>query len=473
MERDFFNDDFELFLKQKADQHKLYPSDKAWKGIYNSLHPGMRWFKIGSGLLVLSALIFIYQETSLFNSSSPASKISTQNVSSSTAAVQATGSGSYFPLKSSSIPLVARKAINNTTSNNKKGSSAAFSTLPAIQESLPAKSNTVAYQEASAAHELNGFILRNDQVLPQNSAINVTIPRKTTVNNIDNTTYVPDDALHVAVVNTDRLLEEENISMGDFNWSQELAAIKLIPQKKSRFNLQFYFSPTVGYRKLADNQNNYHGSSLSLSSNSGVSNVNKYVDHKPAIGAELGSNILFSATRNLVLKSGLQFNYSRYNIAAYKFYSEKASIALNTAGPVADTISSYTSIRNLGGYAPEQLQNQYLQISVPVGAEVKLLGNKRLQLNVAGTIQPTFLLFSDTYLLSTNYLNYTKEPSLIRKWNVHSSFETFLSYKTGGFRWQVGPQFRYQLMSSFNDRYPIKEYLFEYGLKIGVSKTLR
>ncbi len=252
-----------------------------------------------------------------------------------------------------------------------------------------------------------------------------------------------------------------------------MAAIKLTPQKKSKFNLQFYFSPTVSYRRLADNQNIFHSSILSAPSVSRDININRYVDHSPALGAELGSNILFALTRNFTLKSGLQLNYSRYNIKAFKFLSEKASIALNNAGHVPDTITSYTSLRNFSGYAPEELQNQYLQVSVPVGAELKLLGNKRLQFSVAGTIQPTFLLFSDTYLLSTNYLNYTKEPSLVRKWNVHSSFEAFLSYKTGGLRWQLGPQFRYQLMSSFIDRYPIKEYLFEYGVKIGVSKTLR
>jgi hypothetical protein len=33
MENDLNDDDFELFLKQKVDQHKLYPSDNAWKYI--------------------------------------------------------------------------------------------------------------------------------------------------------------------------------------------------------------------------------------------------------------------------------------------------------------------------------------------------------------------------------------------------------------------------------------------------------
>jgi hypothetical protein len=37
MERNF-NNEFERFLKENADQHRMYPSAKVWSGIYNSLH---------------------------------------------------------------------------------------------------------------------------------------------------------------------------------------------------------------------------------------------------------------------------------------------------------------------------------------------------------------------------------------------------------------------------------------------------
>jgi hypothetical protein len=40
MERNFYNDDdfdFEQFLKQKADQYKMYPSDRVWNNIDNSI----------------------------------------------------------------------------------------------------------------------------------------------------------------------------------------------------------------------------------------------------------------------------------------------------------------------------------------------------------------------------------------------------------------------------------------------------
>jgi hypothetical protein len=92
---------------------------------------------------------------------------------------------------------------------------------------------------------------------------------------------------------------------------------------------------------------------------------------------------------------------------------------------------------------------------------------------VAGTIQPTYLLNKNSYLITTDYKNYMREPSLVRRWNVNGGLEAYVSYYTGTVRWQVGPQFRYQLLSTYSRKYPIKEQLMEYGFKVGVSKTIR
>jgi hypothetical protein len=202
--------------------------------------------------------------------------------------------------------------------------------------------------------------------------------------------------------------------------------------------------------------------------------VEKLVNHKPALGFELGSYLLYNVNHRLSLKGGLQFNYSRYEIQAYSSATERATIALNSInGLSSSSISNYTQIRNFGGYAVQTIQNQYLQLSLPIGIEMNILGNNKLQLGVAGTVQPTYLLNPNTYLISSDYKNYTKEPSLVRRWNVNTSAETFVSYKAAGLKWQVGPQIRYQLLSSYTNKYPIKEYLIEYGVKIGVTKTIR
>ena len=56
---------------------------------------------------------------------------------------------------------------------------------------------------------------------------------------------------------------------------------------------------------------------------------------------------------------------------------------------------------------------------------------------------------------------------------MNAGAEAYRSYNHNGVKWQVGPQFRYQLFSSYNKAYPIKEYLMEYGIKVGITKTIR
>jgi len=259
------------------------------------------------------------------------------------------------------------------------------------------------------------------------------------------------------------------------NWLQEFAVYQLAPTKQQHLGWMLYFSPTMNYRKLNGNDVSYAPASeiqsvpLALNFNG---DVDKYVHHKPALGFELGSNLFYRSSKHLHFKAGIQFNYSRYNIEAFSSHPEKATIALNPYWN-ADTMVSYTSVRNMSGYAQQELANQYFQLSIPVGVEIRLFGNEKLQLDVAGSVQPTYLLNRNSYLITTDYKNYTKEPSLVRRWNVNAGVETYIAYNTGTVRWQLGPQFRYQLLSSYVKKYPIREYLMEYGFKIGVSKTIR
>ncbi len=59
MEEKFYLDDFELSLKEHANQFKMAPSKKVWQGIYNDLHPGRRWPSVMMSLLLISSVIFI------------------------------------------------------------------------------------------------------------------------------------------------------------------------------------------------------------------------------------------------------------------------------------------------------------------------------------------------------------------------------------------------------------------------------
>ena len=41
MEKEFYTDEFEQLLKEKADQFRMYPSKRVWHSIYNNLHPDL------------------------------------------------------------------------------------------------------------------------------------------------------------------------------------------------------------------------------------------------------------------------------------------------------------------------------------------------------------------------------------------------------------------------------------------------
>jgi hypothetical protein len=92
-----------------------------------------------------------------------------------------------------------------------------------------------------------------------------------------------------------------------------------------------------------------------------------------------------------------------------------------------------------------------------------------MHVGVATTVQPTYVLGDRAYLITTDYKNYAEVPWLMRRWNVNTNLETFVAYSTGKLKWQVGPQVRYQLLSSFVNKYPVKENLFDFGLKVGIS----
>jgi hypothetical protein len=220
--------------------------------------------------------------------------------------------------------------------------------------------------------------------------------------------------------------------------------------KRRKFGLQTYFTPTVSYRKLNDNH------------------IEDIVPHKPAFGFELGVAAKYRVTGNTKLRAGLQFNVNRYEIKTFDSYSQLATIRLSDRNGVG-YVSTFTNYNNFTGYKSNWLQNFYFQVSAPIGIELKLKGDDKVHFGIASTIQPTYLLGDKAYVISTDYKNYAEMPNLVRKWNVNTNFETFVAYSTGHLDWQVGPQVRYQILSSYLKKYPVKENLFDFGLKVGLS----
>src|SRR6266542_3263073 len=116
-------------------------------------------------------------------------------------------------------------------------------------------------------------------------------------------------------------------------------------------------------------------------------------------------------------------------------------------------LNTITVFRNIAGSSSIVLKNRYYEISLPIGIDWRPF-NGKFSWGIAASIQPTY--------------TFDKEPFIIT-----SNFKNYLGYNTGKYRWQIGPQIRYQLLPTMTNSYPIREYLVDYGIKIGLVRSLK
>lgn len=443
MER-HLNNDFERFLKQNADQYRLYPSTKPWKGIYSHFHGKRRWFGLGAVLLLLTGSLI-----TVLVINSPKQSPVAQTKPAANSPEQKT-----FVPSSSSIAS-ARIHNSNAVPDNRMTSLSVASLSPGGNyptTNYPAINDYVGLNPLSQAQTLvpTGLftpmvISLTDELTDQNSYTQVLEQQLLATNS-----------------------QQRNSGTNSFDWTIE--SVLNSYKKRNRIGLQFNFTPTISYRKLSENKD--YMRSAAAQNNTAYSplyNINSAVTHKPDMGLEMGLTAKYALNAVFRVKAGLQFNVTRYDIKAFDYPIEVATIALDGGGSRVDSLRTISTYRNFNGDNPNWLQNLYFQVSMPVGVEAKIVGDDKVEFGIAGTIQPTYVLSDRAYLLTTDYKNYAEVPWLIRHWNVNTAFETFVSYSTGKLKWQVGPQVRYQLLSSFVKKYPVKENLFDFGLKVGIS----
>ena len=284
-----------------------------------------------------------------------------------------------------------------------------------------------------------------------------------------------------AKASTEAIGEASDLSR--VNWLHDYAVYSLPPNpSRGRFFFQLVLAPTVNYRSLSGGTIPSSKQMVGPISTIRAGDVQSWVDQSPALGFEFGANLLYRVTRNLTLKGGLQFNYSHYKMLAYTTPGQQLQTAsyrtpLGNAYFIDSMATAAPSALN-NPYMPMSVQatlyNDYYQLSAPLGFDLRVLGNERLQFSIGATIQPSYLLNTNSYILSSDYTSYTKEPIAFRRWNLSGGVEAFLSYQTGLIRWQIGPEFRYQLFSNYlsNNPYPISENLKGYGLRVGITKPL-
>ena len=464
MERNYDNRDFEQFLKQNADQYRMHPSEKVWTEINHTLHPQRRWYGIAALLLLLTGAVvsgvMILQPGSNSQIASAEIKINTQPVKEENKITA-----------KSSVPVLTNINPNRSIVSKR---------VPTIINNYSLESNVVVIIPDATIPQTVVVQEKIEKQIPSAINNNSDVASKTK-NTISLSPFINNS---VTEINNNSFVNnrtEKNISGVDvlkpsvliselINKSKEGSTSFQKNKQKKKTIWQLYFTPGISYRRLTENKETILAASGSstIPSNLALRDVRSLVTHKPDIGFELGLAAKYSITKNVLFKAGFQFNVNKYNIHAFSYVAEPATIAIQS-GSLPQSVTRTSYYRNFNGYNPNWLTNVYFSISVPVGFEINFINNKKISVGLGLTAQPTYLLHNSAYLISTDFKNYTKYPDLIRRWNMNTGAELIVDFKAGKTKFQIGPQMRYQAFSSFKDKYPVKENLFNFGLKAGVS----
>lgn len=476
MENRFNNRDFEQFVKQNADQYRMFPSERVWSNIHNTLHVRRRWYGIGIALLLLTVatvtLVMVNhpgkkmplaQTAPAFNPSKPAAENKPNPAEVFIAPAKSSAKKEYATvINNTEQPTIFLSEFNNTTVRDYAD---------------PTAANTATETAITVANVKPAEAIVPISTIHNNNSIAANTRNKTTM------AVSPEPVQETLVAFTDKTnpsLTETKAEQKPMAMTKNLRLPELDlasndhkqKRKIKKFSLQqIYVTPTITYRDLKENKafiRSVQTGNAGPLANVYVPDVNNIVTHKPDLGFQFGAMWGYPLSKNITITAGLQLNISKYDIKAYSHPSEVTTIALSTAAGGSNTVSTYTSYRNIGGFKENWLRNLYVSASVPIGLELKLAKSRKGYIGIGGNVQPAYVIDNKSYLLSTDFKNYAEIPSLIRKWNINTGFEIFAASTTGKVKWRIGPQVRYQTRSSFIAKYPVKEHLYDFGIKLGL-----
>ena len=522
MDRNIHTDDFEQLLKEKSDEFRMYPSKRVWHSVYNNIHPARKWPSIAMSITLISVLFLVgflnTNNSNLADNSSFKYKIANKyNLIAKNLPRSIVNPVNKSLIIISSNPLRVNKihSKNNDLILNNKINTHTASITDLFPNTLAAKTIVTKLVSKSASKDISFHKDKPSASVIENILNNAEKAANTT-NNLDEIivdeiptlsklppTGIDDNlkdfstdkkAINIAgntnsiAANSDAdnnikfaANNKQIISEEEKNWIENYALYNKPATKKwaNKLSWQSYATPSIVYRTLhsnADFANNVASTTTPLATSINEMDVNNSVNQKASLGFEIGSGIEYLIFKGVKLKVGLQLNYTRYNSNAFQ---NAHPVAAKLSMHDYNTNSSYeesrtTPFSNKNGLEATKLHNETFQISLPIGADIKLIGNENLQWNVGFSIQPTFVPTGRSYLISTDRRNYVGDNSMINKWNLNAGFETFVSFKSdNGITWQVGPQFRSQLFSTNSKQFDIQEKLMNYGIKVGISKNIK
>ncbi len=269
----------------------------------------------------------------------------------------------------------------------------------------------------------------------------------------------------------------KKISSEDKSWMEDYAFYNRSKYNKwkGRLSSEIFITPGAGFRTMKSNTDFNLTAPSAFTAMAGTSNANANTipTYKPGATFQAGVGFAYAIAKKLRIKAGLQASFTNYSVPVTEInHPVLTTLTLN------DLTSNYpylearvSTLANVTGYNNKKMHNQTSQISIPVGLAIKLAGNSKIEWYAGSAIQPTLILGGKANLLSSDYSNYVADPSLLRKWNLNGTAETYIHYKMNGFTLQAGPEFRYQFMSTYSKKYTYNEKLYNIGIKVGIVKN--
>jgi hypothetical protein len=473
MDNNMYQDEFEQFLQDEVKQHRMYPSDHIWKNIRTELHGYKAW----PALTFISLFIITALTVSTLLNNHPGPSYTRTYINHSSSGNPQNHNGNTTA-REDYVHQIAPGQITATTFAGMNSSLPEENILVTRNAAIDQAATTVksALQPATyTAKAVNKLPAEMATVHPALIENNVTLEPVTAAEPTENT-VIPETAATATENDTHTNADD---FVRDFVYVNNQ-----IHRKNSKFGFQFYVTPSTSYRKLSDQkvkdiiQPAAAAASSSPSQNVPLSpnlaaDVNHVVRHKPAMGFEIGFAVLYNMSDRLKFKTGAQLNVRQYYIETFQsLTNDLTSLALINYGGI-ETINFYSPWNNNTGYKKTQLDNKVYQIAVPLGIQWDLIRGKHFGITTEASVQPTLTLNNNTYLLSTDYKHYTGGGDFIRKWNINTSVGFNLSYTSGSSSWQIGPQIRYQHLPTYSNQYPIKEYLMDYGVRLGFTRQIK
>lgn len=488
----FYDNDFEDFLKNQANQHRIYPADQVWRKIQGEIHGYRKWPALTVIAVVIIAALVVGTVAV-----KPHTEVQSQQIVARPPADK--------------VQLELKEEAPGTDNNKNYASHLSVDNI--TQQTIAKVDETIRFNESESllivpADETETFATINattknvDKSFPDQELVSQEVVNDGAVL-VRNSS---DEAFHKMAIPTDpRFIFSNNFSLGNTNYYLKNAVYRedefsfarsnnsgflnveltssqpatsspfsRIAKGSSKLDFQFYATPSVSYRRLIDDVqgslSKSYVTAIPYESNY-VIDLNHAIQHRPAIGYEVGFTLGYNLGKKFAIRSGFQFNTRQYNIDAFVHSAEPATVALSTENSnlVFNTVSGF---RNIDGSKPIELKNRYYEISMPIGVDWRPV-NKKFAWGIAAAIQPTYTFDKEPFIITSNYKNYADGSELMRNWNINANIETYLGYNTGKYRWQIGPQLRYQLMPTMANSFPIREYPVDLGIKLGLTRSLR